>query len=109
MASGECERALRRLWYLALDEQSCERGRGLRAPGLVGRLPGPGLAAVVLLVRAQAPLALLQRLSLLCGVVGGALALLLSVSRPVLGVGQWGSDPGVGVPGLAPQPRDVPL
>ena len=95
--------------YLALNNQGREEGRVLRALALLGRLSGPGLAAVVLLVGPQAPLALLQRLPLLRGVVGRALALLLGVAGAVLGVGQRGSDPAAGVPSLPPEPRDVSL
>ena len=64
---------------------------------------------LLLLVRPEAPLALLQRLPLLRGVLGRALALLLGVGRPVLAVGQRRADPAAGVPGLAPEPRDVSL
>lgn len=95
--------------YLALDNQSGEEARAPRALSLLSCLFGSGFTAVVLLVRPQAPLALLQRLPLLCGVVGRALALLLSVGMSVLRVGQWGADPGTEVLGLPPQPRDVPL
>lgn len=95
--------------YLALNHQSCEGSGALGALALVSRRSGPGLAAVVLLVRPQAPLALLQRLPLLRGVVGRALAPLLRVGVAVLGVGQRGADPGAGVPGLPSQPRDVSL
>ena len=97
------------LQYLALNDQSSEEARAPRALSLLSCLFGSGFTAVVLLIRPQAPLTLLQRLSLLCGVVGRALALLLSVGMSVLRVGQWGADPGTGVLGLPPQPRDVPL
>lgn len=95
--------------YLALNNQSCEEGRALRALGLLSCLSGSGFAAVVLFVRPKAPLTFLQRLPLLCGVVGRALAPLLGVGGPVLGVGQRGANPGAGVPGLPSQPRDVAL
>lgn len=95
--------------YLALNNQSREQGRALGALALLGRLPGSGLAAVVLLVRPEAPLALLQRLPLLRGVVGRALAPLLGVRGSVLGVGERGSNPGAGVPCFPSQPRDVSL
>lgn len=94
--------------YLALNNQSCEEGRALRALRLLCCVSGSGLAAVVLLVRPEAPLALLQGLPLLCGVFGRALAPLLGVGGSVLVVGQWGANP-AGVPGLPSQPRDVAL
>lgn len=92
----------RRCRYLALNHQS-------RQLGLLGRLPGRRLTAVVLLIRTEAPLALLQGLLLLRGVVRRALASLLSIRLSVLCVGQGGADPGAGVPGLPFQPRDVSL
>lgn len=96
--------------YLALDDQGREGDRPLRALRFPRRLPGAGLAAVVLLVGPQAPLALLQRLPLLRGVVGRALAPLLGVGGSVLVVGERGSGrPRAGVPGLPEQPRDVSL
>lgn len=109
--SIECERGetFYTVWYLALNNQSCEEGRALCALGLLGCLSGPGFTAVVLLIRPQAPLAFLQRLSLLCGVVSCALTPLLSVGRSVLSVSQWGSNPGVGVPGLPSQTCDISL
>lgn len=39
------------LQYLALNHQSCEEGRALRALALLSCLSGSGFAAVVLLVR----------------------------------------------------------
>lgn len=98
-----------RCGYLALNHQSREGGGALRSLGLWGRGAGGGLAAVVLLVRAEAPLALLRGLPLLRGVVRRALASLLAVGLAVLGVGQGRADPGAGVAGLPSQPGDVPL
>lgn len=99
----------RRRRYLALDHQSREGGGALCTLGLLGRRSGRGLAAVIFLVRTEAPLALLRGLPLLRGVVSRALAPLLGVGLSVLTVGQGGADPGAGVPGLPSQPRDVSL